>query len=343
MNEFIPAIIEKDAEWRSDDLQNSTIWIEYLSQDEIEEINSALKKSLEYSKKLLDIKKEHFPLPHLQVRLNKISNTLMNGRGFSLIRGIPAEKYSKEELTRIFWGLGIHLGKPWAQNNKGHLVVDVTDQGKSISDTTSRGYELGEIALSYHTDAADVIGLLCLQKAYQGGLSTICNIVAIHNDMVRQAPDLIAALYKPQPFDLRGEHAADEDPYYMVPVFTNFHERLFVHYIRDYILESQFHEYAPRIHPEAERAMQFLDELTLDPQYELHMDLEPGDMQFINNYHVLHGRTSYIDNKQLGYVRHLKRLWLKAYLLQNRPPFFEVNINKYWDRTPIIESDLQDL
>jgi alpha-ketoglutarate-dependent taurine dioxygenase len=33
------------------------------------------------------------------------------------------------------------------------------------------------------------------------------------------------------------------------------------------------------------------------------MDFQPGDMQFINNYHVLHGRTAYEDDRAAGRIR----------------------------------------
>jgi alpha-ketoglutarate-dependent taurine dioxygenase len=52
------------------------------------------------------------------------------------------------------------------------------------------------------------------------------------------------------------------------------------------------------------------------------MPLLPGDMQFINNYHVLHGRTAYEDDRAGGRVRHLKRLWLETDVLTSRPPHF---------------------
>jgi hypothetical protein len=42
-------------------------------------------------------------------------------------------------------------------------------------------------------------------------------------------------------------------------------------------------------------------------------------MQFINNYHVLHARTDYHDDRASGRVRHLKRLWLETTVLQQRP------------------------
>ena len=52
------------------------------------------------------------------------------------------------------------------------------------------------------------------------------------------------------------------------------------------------------------------------------MDLQPGEIQLINNYHVLHGRTAYEDDVAHGYKRHLKRLWLATHALTERPSYF---------------------
>jgi hypothetical protein len=49
------------------------------------------------------------------------------------------------------------------------VLGDVTDQGKTIDDPTARGNELGRIALEYHCDGSDLIGLLCLMTAAEGG------------------------------------------------------------------------------------------------------------------------------------------------------------------------------
>jgi hypothetical protein len=60
------------------------------------------------------------------------------------------------------------------------------------------------------------------------------------------------------------------------------------------------------------------------------MDLQPGEMQFINNYHVLHGRTSYEDGD--GHKRHFKRLWLATHYLKDRPAHFRRNVDNHWAR-----------
>ena len=61
------------------------------------------------------------------------------------------------------------------------------------------------------------------------------------------------------------------------------------------------------------------------------MELRPGDMQFINNYHVMHGRTAYSDDRQAGSIRHLKRLWLETRVLEKRPLHFR-NSASHWDQ-----------
>ena len=44
----------------------------------------------------------------------------------------------------------------------------------------------------------------------------------------------------------------------------------------------------------------------------LDMDLLPGDIQFLNNYTILHSRTAYEDGERPDEKRHLLRLWLTA-------------------------------
>ncbi len=185
-----------------------------------------------------------------------------------------------------------------------------------------RGNELGGIALDYHTDGSDLVGLLCLRTARTGGLSCVANAVAIHNQLVRERPDLAAALYEPLPYDTRGEQAEGAAAFYSVPAFTEHAGRLFVRFIPQYILASQRHPDAPRLSPTAREAIAAASALANDPDFNVYMDLQPGEMQFINNYHVLHGRTAYEDDVAHGYKRHLKRLWLATYALTDRPTYF---------------------
>jgi hypothetical protein len=235
-------------------------------------------------------------------------------------------------MSLAYWGIGAHLGRPWPQNAKGHLLGDVTDHGKELGDPTIRGNEIGLIGLDFHCDGSDLVGLMCLQTGVSGGLSAVCNSVALHNRLVRERPDLAAELYKPQPFDYRGEQAPGKPGWYLMPVFTQHAGRLFVRLIRGYILASQRHADAPRLTDKALEALEWMQEEAECGAYSVIMDFRPGDMQFINNYHVLHGRTPYEDDRAAGRIRHLKRLWLETEVLTERPAQFVNRMGSHWSR-----------
>lgn len=326
-----PRVLETASEWYAEDVADESTWIETFDAAEVEELDAALRHATAASEDLLDIGRDDFPLPVLSARIQRIERDLIDGRGFVLLRGIPRERYSQAEMETLYWGIGMYLGNPWPQNKKGHLLGDVLDQGKTGAEADSRGNEIGGAAkFPYHSDGSDLVGLMCLNKAKSGGLSTVANAVQIHNDLVREHPDLASELYGALPYDFRGEQPAGGRKWYTMPAFTEFAGRLFVRYIRPYILFSQRHDDAPRISARQEEAMRRMDAMTEDRRYNVFMDFEPGDMQFVNNYHVLHARTPYVDDPEAGRVRHLKRLWLETEVLTERPPLFRNNVGSDW-------------
>ena len=70
-------------------------------------------------------------------------------------------------------------------------------------------------------------------------------------------------------------------------------------------------------------ALDFLDEQTRRADLRLDMDLQAGDIQFINNYTILHSRTGFVDGPEPHQKRHMLRLWLKfptTWPLERRVP-----------------------
>ncbi len=324
--------LEPAAEWRAADVADPETWTVRLTPDDHAELDSALAVATAKSRDPLQLGRDDFPLGALAAKLEEVVGVLLDGRGFARIAALDVDRYGDDDLTLLYWGIGLHLGSPWAQNKHGHVLGDVTDQGKAVDDPTVRGNELGGIALDYHTDGADLVGLLCLRTARRGGLSCVATAVAVHNTMVRQCPELAAALYEPMPYDARGEQGQGQRAYYSVPAFTEHANRLFVRFIPQYILASQRHPDAPRLSETARRAIATMSELANDPDFNVYMDLQPGEMQFINNYHVLHGRTAYEDDVAAGYKRHLKRLWLATYALGDRPAHFAAPARRsHWE------------
>ncbi len=336
-----PTPLEEHCEWHTDEVGDRYVF--HLSDDHVAELDAALVHAEAHVDDVLDITRELFPLPTLAPELARIEDDLINGLGMVLIRGVPVERYSKDRASAIYWGVGMHLGRPWPQNAKGHLLGDVTDQGRAINDPTARGNELGGVPLPFHSDGSDLVGLFCLDAGAAGGDSLVANAVTIHNDLVRSAPDVAALLYEPFPYDLRGEQAPGARSWYTMPIFSRSGDRLFVRYIRPYIEASRRHPDAPRPSDEARAALDRLDAMCADPQYRVAMGMRAGDMQFVNNYHVLHGRDGYEDDRAAGKVRHLKRLWLETDILadEDKPERFRLGrTDSYWSSKGRTKSEL---
>jgi len=329
-----PVPLETGAEWRARDIADHSRWTYRLTADDIAELEAALAHAKARCADVLDITADDFPLPTLAATIHRFEDELIDGRGFQLISGLPVERYGDADASAIYWGIGVHLGHPWPQNKHGHLLGDVTDQGRYAADPTSRGNELGPIGMPYHSDGSDLVGLLCLRKAKSGGLSTVANAVLAHNEMVRTRPDLAALLYEPMIYDYRGEEQPGHAPTYEVPIFTRHGDRLFVRYIRPYIESARRHPAVQPLSAAQREAFDLMDRMCHNPDFNVYMDFQPGDIQFINNYHVLHARTAFEDHPEPGRKRFLKRLWLETHKLTDRPRYFQLtgSAKAWWAR-----------
>jgi hypothetical protein len=332
MSSVTPRKLETNAAWMADDVQDPAAWTVALTASDHAELDAALAQAKAKSDDLLQIGREDFPLDGLARKLADVERELIDGRGFVRLSRLDRDRYDDDEMTMLYWGVGMHLGEPWPQNKYGHVMGDVTDHNKPLGDPTLRGNEIGLIALDYHTDGSDLVGLMCLRPAKSGGLSCVANIVAIYNRMVDERPDLVAALFDDLPWDFRGEEPPGGTPFYLRNVFTEHEGRLFCRFVPQYIRSSQRHDGAPRLSPRVLEALEMVSALANQPQYNVYMDLQPGEMQFINNYHVLHGRTAYEDDVPHGIKRHLKRLWLSTRYLTDRPPNYARAVHDHWDR-----------
>jgi hypothetical protein len=121
--DFTPEVLETACEWTAAEVADPARWTEHLSPAEVDELDAAVQHAFSVSDDFLAIGKAQFPLPTLGPRLKVIEQELIDGRGFVLLRGLPRERWSNDEMSMAYWGIGMHLGKPWPQNAKGHLLA----------------------------------------------------------------------------------------------------------------------------------------------------------------------------------------------------------------------------
>jgi hypothetical protein len=309
------------AAWYGRDLGDHDDWIYHLSTADITELEHSVAGFRRAGVPIAEMTKDLFRLPRLGAVLEDMQREVVVGRGFVLLRGVPVGRFSKEEVAIACLGIGLHFGWPVSQNAKGHLVGHVRDLGLDPTNPHHRLYATNA-KQQFHTDSCDIVGLLCLRPALEGGLSSIASSVTIYNEMLNSRPDLVEVLGGPFFVDRKGEIPAGKGPYYELPIFNRFAGYLTTSYAREFIDRAQRFDEVPRLTAEQIEAMDVLDALAARDDIRLDMNLAPGDMQLLHNHQILHARTAYRDHPEPVRKRHLLRLWLAPPNGRPLPPGF---------------------
>jgi hypothetical protein len=284
-------------------------WIVELTPEDIADLEQAARHYLSLGRDIGEITMANFPLQRMDVHLAGLRDKLIRGIGFEVIRGLPVQNYTQELAAAIFCGVGAHLGSARSQNAQGHILGHVRDIGADANDPNTRIYQTHE-RQTFHTDSADIVGLLCMRDAREGGESLLVSAEAIYNRMRADCPDLLERLFDPIATDRRGEVPEGMQPFMTIPPFSWHDGKLTVFYQRQYIDSAQRFPEAMRLTPDHVAALDRFDALANDPELHLSMRLQPGDMQFVYNHSQLHDRTGFTDWPDPAERRHLFRLWL---------------------------------
>ncbi len=195
------------------------------------------------------------------------------------------------------------MGTPVSQNPKGDMIGKVTSVGDPKQMNT-RVYETNAY-LPYHSDLSDVVGLLSIRKAKSGGLSSLVSSATVYNEILTRHPEYVGLLYRPVYFNHLGEALPS-----LSPIFSYHDGKLACRYLRKYLEDGATLRGITLSTVEVEM-LDLIDSIIHDPEIRMDMMLEPGDIQFANNYSVMHSRTSFEDFEDPALKRRLLRLWLK--------------------------------
>jgi len=244
----------------------------------------------------------------LDAELNTAREELLQGAGIAVLRGLPVAGLSQEEIERMYWLVGGVFGRGLAQNLNGELLGDVID----LSDVqdSARPFQNGG-GLIMHRDPIDIVGLLCVRHAKAGGQSRVVSALRIHEEIACDRPDLLEKLYEGFVYHRLDEDRGGTEEFtpWKVPVFA----RDAAAQMSCFFIPGPINRAARLGFPldsQAREALGRFVELSGRDDLYFDMTLAPGDLQFLNNRCVLHGRTDYVDHPELGRRRYMLRLWL---------------------------------
>jgi len=297
--------------WKGADYANDRSWIYTLAATEVEALAQAAGHCLARGLGITDITAADFPLGRMAPVIAGWATEINHGRGFVLVKGLPQERFSNDEVRAMFWGIGLHLGKPVSQNSYGDMLGDVYDEGVKLG-ARVRGYRTNQL-LRFHSDRCDMVGLLCARQARDGGLSSLVSSTRVWNEVVQHRPEYAAPLMKGY-YYVSVEEGGAVVPR-RVPVYSIENGVVSCRILRNTIETARKMGHADYSDLE-EAALEYMDGLVNRDDLRLDMMLERGDMQFINNYTTLHARTEFVDYPEPERKRWMVRLWLHSFGLR---------------------------
>jgi hypothetical protein len=246
-----------------------------------------------------EITRADFSSPEVDALMAAARWQLFSGTGAVILSGIEAGRYDLAGHERLYWGLGTHLGTGVEQSPRRDFIAYVQrEEGGPV-----RGYTT-DMELRSHTDFHEILSLYSLRTSASGGESGAVSLLAIHNIMARERPDLLSALYEGYYMDwhMRAEPLEEKLPFFWAigGKTSGFNNRVFMRHARE-----------PGNLPEDLReALACFDEIALRPEVRADFLLEPGEMFFWHNFLVLHSRQQFHDTPERR--RLLLRLWLNV-------------------------------
>ena len=318
----VPIAITGACVWKGADMRQNRRWIKDIPAALSAEIEAATAKTSGLNWREITVR--NFPLPSGAAFFADVREELENGSGMVKIRGLDVTRFSEDELRRIWYALGHHLGTPMYQNHRGEAMRDIRDEGMGVGaklygatvDASGKQFlssgarTLSSGQLRFHTDRCDVVGLLCVRQASEGGVSKLASSATVYNEMLKRRPDLHALLCRPIPRSRFGEEPGGEHVVYDLPVFGVKDGKLTSHFSLTYIENGQMLPQARKLTAAEHEAIQMLMDVAEEECFE--MRFAPGDIQLLNNHIVYHGRTAFTDDAKAGQDRMLMRLWLSV-------------------------------
>lgn len=297
------------AGWTATSLTTDPDWTFSLTDQSRRDLTNAVLRGQDPGKTLFDYRRADFDLGAAKETVAAAFNEAKHGRGIALVRGLPRDTLDEAQFELLTWAIGLHEGVSRPQGKASQYISAVRDAGTTYRSAGGRGYS-SNAELDFHTDSADIVALTCFNRAKAGGRSMVTSSVSAYQRLEMERPDLAEALREPFYFSRQAEQADDETPFYPNPIVDTCEGRLFSKWNRNRLTMAQQIEGVPLMSQRQREATDALDHVLRQPDLMYSMDLQPGDMQILNNHVMLHSRTHFEDHEEPARKRLLFRLWI---------------------------------
>nr|XP_019010100.1 uncharacterized protein I206_04568 [Kwoniella pini CBS 10737]OCF48881.1 hypothetical protein I206_04568 [Kwoniella pini CBS 10737] len=292
-------------------------WLYVFSEEDVELVNKAYDHFQSLNITNNEIDQMTFPVPEdssLYKALKGIPYELNHGLGLRVLRGLPVDEWTRSKQISVFAGISAYVSPRRIANN-GNNIVHLRWLSKVRPTVTKVSrMEVGYMTdakghnslLVFHNDGSlGIISLFTLGVAETGGLSQLASVGQTYNYFAENRRDILRELAKG---DWKNRYQ---------PTGTCQHCRPLIHPVgNDQVISVYsrrpyfgFYGADEDVEPLPKEKHLALDAIHFTAEkFSLDLDLQKGDLEYVNNVTVYHARTSSEDSEKNQ--RHLIRLWL---------------------------------
>ncbi|KAK6334552.1 hypothetical protein TWF730_003766 [Orbilia blumenaviensis] len=291
-------------------------WTLVLDEDDKKAVAEGLKSFQALGVPAGALSAETFPLPSaLSQRLKKISHTIHNGCGFTIVKGINPSDFTEEENTLVMGGISAHVAslRGFQDLNQEAVVCHVVSEELKPNQGRARWRPAFTNGICcFHTDIGDILALYAKEVSKTGGETFLSSSSQTYNELAasNHGRELLHELlqnwtyYHSQDFQLDGApllHTSGDN------LVFNF-SRIPVTGFRD---EGPSRTLPPPT-PIRLEAMRVVNETMTKNRFEV--PWERGDILYFNNLSLMHARNAFdldVEGNPLDSNRHLIKLVLR--------------------------------
>ncbi|KUF19323.1 TauD/TfdA family dioxygenase [Streptomyces silvensis] len=197
--------------------------------------------------------------------------------GFVNVRNVMSPDASDDDLITGLSFVLDEIGGAIPQNAQGDLWTVLRDRDGD-----------GNTELGFHCDTCDLLVLLCLRPAADGGgMTKLASARHVYDIIQRERPDVLALLQEEWRFDRTGR--AGQQIVTTPILFTQDDGTVGCYY------QTRTVRASAQLDARQLDALDYLDEVLYRPEIAFGLKLGAGDLLMIRNSRVLHGRSPYVD------------------------------------------------
>ncbi|KAK8119776.1 Clavaminate synthase-like protein [Apiospora kogelbergensis] len=301
---------------------NESQYLVVLTLEEREEAEQAARSYIESKNRFCHLTPSSFPLPTLGPRLYEARTRLAQDLGFFVLRGLAPEQYSNAMNIVLYVGISSYISTTRAiQYPGGPVLTHVVDLSSSEDQETHYGKWIGSgnqnLSLPFHTDNGHVLCLYSMHSVPVGGRSRLASSQKIIEILQKERPDIISNLRQDWQWDSTdvpgcNSFSEDEPTSTERPLLHEHNGHNFLNYSRRPLIGLPDYPRRTGLKPLTDAQIEALDTLeSLANQLALSFEFKTGDIQYVNNLALLHGREAFQCQQPMGCRRHLLRMFLK--------------------------------